>query len=159
MMMADGSTHLYYWKIGLLFVCSCCFFLYFSYQDDLYYLIAFIIGYLSGYLIDPDLDHTMDYSAKIRWKRTIIGYPIYLWWKVYSHTIARSFGGHRAFLNHVPILSTLSRVVWLFTPFIFLFYFIGFPTWLFFDGWVVAYFCAFVGLCLSDLIHFILDYI
>lgn len=158
MMMAEGSTHLYYWKLVLVLVLGGCFFLYFTYPDDLYYFIAFIVGYLSGYLIDPDLDHTSDYSAKIRWKRTLIGYPVYLWWKVYSYTVASALGGHRAFLNHVPILSTGIRVIWLFTPIVFICYLAGFSG-LFFDGWLEMFICAFVGLSLSDLVHYVLDYI
>jgi len=152
--MADGQTHLVYWKSFMPLVWVLGIWAYFS-STNVYLVFGFISGYLLGYFIDPDLDMPNNTSAKQRWKSTIIGYPVYLWWQVYAYTIAYIFGGHRAFLNHFPGISTTVRVLWLLSPGLLYFYFYGIPEWV-----GIGFICiggVILGLSIADLVHYILD--
>lgn len=159
MMMATGDVHYEYWRKMIVLVGALSTFLYF--QGHVIPAIGIFCGYLLGYLIDPDLDHTSDYSAKIRWKRTLVFYPVYLWWKIYSYTIARVFGGHRALLNHLPFVSTGIRLVWVVLPVLVYFGIFGIPAWLVDNAHTVFVIVVsgWIGLSTADLVHYILDYI
>lgn len=153
-MMATGEIHWEYWKKFFVFIIAIFIWLLLS-GFQVYLAVGFLLGYALGYLIDPDLDMTNMTSSKRRWKQTIIGYPVYLWWQVYAYTVARMFGGHRAFLNHFPFISTAVRLVWVFLPAIGYFTIAGFPE--FSLSVLLALSGIYVGLSLADTLHFVLD--
>ncbi len=73
-------------------------------------LLAFsAFGALSNLALSPDLDGSRSMSI-IRWKHVNI--LIALWWKGYGK-ITRHRGR-----SHIPIIGTLSRLLWLSIPFI-----------------------------------------
>ena len=159
--MAEGAVHLNFWKKGLPIILALSVGIYFVY-GSIPLAISLFLGYLMGYLIDPDLDMPNMTYAKRRWRNTIVFYPVYWYWQMYAWTIARVFGGHRAFMNHFPLVSTSIRFLWMFTPIVvgLLFYY-GVPAW---DDqtWmnVITYVVAMLaGLTLSDAVHYTLDYI
>lgn len=125
--------------------------------------VAVIPGYYLGSMIDPDMDLARkNTSAKSMWRRSVLIRWITPWWTLYGH-IARLFlGGHRSFLTHFPIISTLIRFLWLVVPIAALSALIS-PsiTASLIQGPYVLKMLAglLVGLCLSDLVHICADVI
>jgi len=127
--------------------------------------------------IDPDLDQLGLTSAEGRllndfkiikgrsrslpfrvFKKTVnelggwIGFLI-AWWAMPYAYIMRYFGGHRG-LSHVHIVGTITRVVWMFWPLVYLWWWFYFP---YFEIITPLLLGAFTGLCAIDSLHIHLD--
>lgn len=114
-------------------------------------------GCLAGILLTPDLDQ--ETISTVEWKvlRLTLGLG-HLWlafWGPYSAVMP-----HRSFLSHGPIISTSLRVLYMWAGFKLLGeVFLAVPDvpalrLLMLESWFQA---AFLGLCLSDLGHWVLD--
>ncbi len=114
-----------------------------------------ISGCLMGLILDPDLDQdTMMTSSEVRAKRILMRIPILgpivfaLWFGWF--TVYGILTPHRG-ISHVPVIGTITRVIWLF------------PIWiLLYLGKVqipiLPAICVFAGLCISDWGHYMRDY-
>jgi uncharacterized metal-binding protein len=115
------------------------------------------LGYTLGSVVDPDMDmpRTTTY-AKSKWK---ILKP---WWTAYGHISQRLFGGHRSTFSHMPVLSSLFRLIWLSIPF-------TLPPLILFPRATISllvspvltnfFLGTLLGLSLADLVHVIADLI
>lgn len=154
--MADGHVHLSYWKMGIPAAILLGLAL-FVFSGNVLLGFAFFAGYLLGYMVDPDLDMCGMTDAKKRWKDTVVLYPVYIWWRVYSATLAHILGGHRSFMNHAPGISTAIRLVWLFAPICILWYLIFGTIPCSAEMAIVVLLGVWAGLSLSDFVHGVLD--
>ena len=155
--MPSGRTHRRLWKnnLWLAFAVSALVLVYDN--QGAWLVVAFTIplGYLLGYLVDPDLDLMTNTEAKKRWKKTIILYPIALWWTLYALVAKRFLGGHRSFWTHFPVVSTSLRFLWLLLPFIIVGYIAGTTP---LTGLYMAMLIGvLLGLSVADTVHFVAD--
>lgn len=127
----------------------------------LYFYLPFGAGIILGYFLlgrylDPDLDQISVTSADGRMMRElkIFGVLLSAYYMVYAYTM-RMFGGHRSFITHAPILSTVIRLAWLLViPAAIAFYF-GYKP----DIIVLQLLAGvFWGLAYADLIHILRDW-
>jgi uncharacterized metal-binding protein len=108
--------------------------------------LALTLGVALGFLVNPDLDVESGSIAFHNARRTAGG-PFGLLWRALWWPYAK-VTPHRSFWSHAPIVGTLGRVTYL-----------GLLTGLFIPWgavlpWLVP---AFLGLALSDMVHWMLD--
>lgn len=134
-------------------------------------ILAFV-GYLFGLLfvsryIDPDADQLGLTQAEGRamreWKITrvkpiqeiggCLGFLL-VWWMFPYAYIMKYFGGHRG-LSHVPIIGTISRLIWLFSPLFFAWWWYYYPWQSYVVPFGIGLFC---GLSVADVLHIFLDF-
>ena len=125
------------------------------------YGVAFVAGCMTGLLVNPDLDmhHDTRSHALVRSSAgCLVGTAWHIFWLPYARLIPR----HRHWISHLPVLSTLVRVV----------YMLAIPAALY---WAITYFLpipaltfpqfrtfftwALAGLMIVDGIHTIMDWI
>lgn len=96
-----------------------------------------------GLILTPDLDSDNGCIAYYHLRRVS---PIleriwyYIWWP-YSRMFQ-----HRSFITHWPVVSTAFRLAYILWPLWLIFGFFLPPAW------------VFVGLCISDIIHWVMDW-
>ena len=113
---------------------------------------ALTCGVLAGLILSPDLDVDGGFIGLYHLRRipfigTAVSYAWRLYWLPYSIAVP-----HRSHISHSIFFGTAVRVGYLLIPLLALNFFgvpMAFPSWL---G------LAFVGLCLSDALHIILDW-
>jgi len=147
-MSPAGKVHFYWWKKlrVLAFI--------FGAATSLYHWslgLGIVLGYLLGRYLDPDLDLPQTSSSEFRAMRELklIGALLVAYWLPYGFLIP-----HRHFLSHSPIFSTIIRFAYQF-----------WWLWIILDKYgymwnnimLFGFLGLFVGLCLSDLIHIVLD--
>lgn len=167
--MPGGKTHYKAWRKMWVLPFGLVLYLAF-FQVDLgrietwFFLLSILPGYYLGSFIDPDLDirnSTYEVESKKRWPmilKPLVG--------LYSE-IAYYMGGHRSLLTHIPVISTIIRfVILLLMPVLIFSFLLGqlvgldigvwWQVWL--DGFTIQVLAGtFIGLCLSDTVHFLLD--
>ena len=118
-----------------------------SFDAPLGQSIALVLGCFSGVLVHPDYDLTINRSYTII--RRDLGALWYVWWLVW-YPYARLIP-HRHFVSHAPVVSTAIRVMYIgWLPYVALRSFdIDIASSLF-VWW-------FVGLCVSDTLHWVFD--
>ena len=108
-------------------------------------------GCVLGIFVTPDLDLGETYSFSLI--RKYLGrFPYLLWrayWRIFCVLIP-----HRHFLSHFPIVSTVFRSLYLFSPLlaVILAFFPDFST-------VNWFFWVFVGMVIVDVVHWAMDHI
>jgi uncharacterized metal-binding protein len=163
--MPNGTTHLRLWKAGVAPVALGCVVSLAQSSDPQKYLTVtcVFLGYLMGYAVDPDMDMMTNTRSKKIWKSHWFLLPLYPWWLAYSWVANRYLGGHRSIMTHLPGLSSGLRMAWLGLPLLILTMFLGF-TWVSVQSSYSMYliqiaFGIWIGLSLSDTIHFVADLI
>jgi uncharacterized metal-binding protein len=102
--------------------------------------LSFMCGGLVGLILTPDLDQSES-------RRSLWGL---LWWP-YGKAIS-----HRDIWSHFPILSTIIRIIYLFSvPLFVLWWYFPIENWIHWD-WIIY---GILGLMASDTIHFLADMI
>ena len=145
--MPDGITHHFFWKLGW----GCTIPASFAIMPLLGLPggIGAILGYSLGAFIDPDLDQIGTTAAEGRIVNAlpIVGSFIYGYTSIYGSLFRKH---HRSFWTHFPVVSTAIRCMWFF----WWIYFVVPESydWMFQLGWG-----AFIGLCIADTIHWVLD--
>lgn len=113
---------------------------------------ALTVGILSGLILSPDLDIDEGFLGLHHLRRIpIIGKPLSLAWRVFWLPYSKIVK-HRSVISHSIFFGTVLRVGYLALPILILNY-LGLPAHLpdKFGQW-------FVGICLSDALHIILDF-
>lgn len=167
--MSDGKGHLAGWKAGLPSMAafgmfSIVFLATNGHGKEVPLALGTLLGYGAGLFVDPDLDMRGITDSEKRMARTIILIPAVWWSAIYADIMHRIFGGHRG-ISHVPILGTLTRFMWFSLPVFCLLLarhvsldIINDPPTITF-GLFLLWAGCFVGLCLSDMVHILLDFI
>lgn len=108
-----------------------------------------LVGYALGRWVDPDLDQVGVSSAEGRIINDfkILGYVIVGYTTIYGAVFRRY---HRSFITHFPGVSTAIRLVYLF-------WWLYFTINILYDYQIMVGIGVWVGLTLSDLVHFIVD--
>ena len=104
--MASGKTHD---KINVIFICLFILALFFYNLVNDYKIIYFLLGFLIGtFFLGPDLD--LKSNLYYRW-----GY-LRMIWHPYQKNIS-----HRSLWSHMPVLSDILRLLWVFAFYILFF--------------------------------------
>lgn len=153
--MPDGRVHS---MASILLAGAAGFTTYQLHLLDQPHAVALACGSLAGLLLTPDLDVDTG-SVSDDWARSVVGRgPALFWWLIwrpYSALIP-----HRSPFSHFPILGTvlrlgyLSLVVWVIAWSVHLAAPITIPAIHTIPWWFPL---AFVGLALSDFLHWVLD--
>ena len=112
-------------------------------SNDVVGALLVSVGCVMGIVLSPDLD--IDGKT---YSETVLPEPFetvwYLYWYVYARLIA-----HRSWVSHAPVVSTLIRCVYAmwWVPLV----------WHIDVAWWGYAFWVFVGLCVSDTMHWIMD--
>lgn len=99
------------------------------------------LGCVAGVLFSPDLDVDSKTVSETVLPGAI-GTLFYVWWLPYALCVR-----HRSWVSHAPVVGTLIRIAYGFWWFLFVD-----VTWFWRLGWV------WVGLAISDLAHWVMDY-
>lgn len=150
--MPPGFVHYRFYKAG--FLISFPTFLYLGFSYGFWFGFGYITGYFFGRWIDPDWDIASINEAEGRainelW---IFGYILYGISSFYGAIFRRL---HRNLLTHLPFLSTLIRILFVFFVPIFLLY--SYEIILYSVTHFQFYFGFYLGLSTSDTFHFIAD--
>lgn len=108
------------------------------------------LGCLIGIVVSPDLDVDVGHYG-FRIIRMLFGDWVYKVWKLYWKPYAKIMK-HRSVLSHFPILSTIIRFLYLFSPIFLILWSIHPQIQL--NLWILW---VFLGLCLVDAIHASMD--
>ncbi len=149
-MSPDGITHHKAWRffIPIPFCLSMLLLAFGYWYLSVWVMLGYCIHGIGG--ITNDLDLISVNSDEARWIKSVILIPIFAWSTLYAR-IMQGFGGHRSVASHGFIISSFIRLVWFGLPAVLLFY-------KFFSGSLyVELFGIFMGLCIADSIHTILD--
>lgn len=113
--------------------------------------LGFLFGYLMGRYIDPDADLQQTSSSEYRAMRelSIVGVVLVAYFVPYGYVVP-----HRSPLSHYPVLGTLGRLIYLFWWLPILFYYFD---WQVSNIMLLVAYNIFIGLSLSDFIHWLLD--
>jgi uncharacterized metal-binding protein len=136
----------------------------FHFTQDVAFAGSICIGYLLGIFFSPDLDLKIKTLSEKRMERAgIVGKLISAWATAYARIINT---GRRPFvhrgISHWPIVGTLTRWLWFGFPLVFVGFLmacVGLRFDLPAEGTLFGFAIVFLGHCLSDLLHFILDYL
>lgn len=153
--------HKYYLKWGVIIppiAIITTAFVYLNFKDlvlTLVWAASVPIGYLIGAYLNPDSDQisvTLGEGMAMR-RFKIFGVLFVAYWTIYAY-IMQMVGGHRSFWTHFPYISTFIRMMYGLIPF---------WVWFFYTKsdlyyWEIVAFCGvWVGLGISDNIHYYLD--
>lgn len=147
MQMSSGEVHNRWHKIGLVVVLPASIFVgLFGFPLA---AIAFTGGYVLGRWISPDWDSvaiTKDESNMVH-DFKFLGYLFVGYTTIYGFVFRKM---HRSFFTHFPGVSTAIRLL-------FVFWWVYFAIDILYDWQVAAMISVWVGLSLSDLVHYVLD--
>lgn len=125
----------------------------YSHNDPLFTL-AVTSGTLSGIIISPDLDvEDGFYGLHVLRRCPKVGNVISMAWRMFWYPYSRLVP-HRSRFSHSIGLGTLGRIAYLFS-FVFLFCFLTGIHLVIYSQYLFAWF---LGLCLADALHIIMDY-
>ena len=179
--IADGITHRKYLNLGWIGVLPLSFYVSgYLYQFGYSFILSEIFciyNYSLCRIIDPDSDHlsiTVSESSGSRFfeRIPILGGIFKAVWLAYTTLYAGImliFGGHRNFLSHSLIISTIGRMIYFNIPCFLLMrwiYFQYYPDWdidIFWNmynmgTWAIPYFSTqFIFMSIGDGIHLLLD--
>lgn len=143
--MPDGKTHRKIWKFFIPLPLLIGFA--FSIIGYWYFSIFILLGYLlHGLGITNDLDLIGINSDEALWIKSVIFLPLILLSTLYARIIQK-LGGHRSFLSHGYIISSVIRLAWFSLPFVLIFrHFFTDPLYIEFLGLLT-------GLSIADSIH------
>jgi len=112
-----------------------------------------MVGYVIGNYVTPDNDQITVTRSEGDLLRHfgLIGAIFVAYWFPYAY-MARWVGGHRSFLTHFPVISTLVRLVYLLIPLM-----IYEREWFRNENFLLGLLGVWIGLSLSDFLHWILD--
>lgn len=148
--MPSGKIHRKWHLIGYAPVVCAGVYLAVTNPESSGYVAAGLVGYILGDIIEPDLDQIGITASEGRVIR-ILGLPGVFWaayWLPYAWIMP-----HRSFFSHFPGISTITRMIYIFTiPLLALWYYNLLQPWM-----VGVLFWLWVGLTLSDIIHWCLD--
>lgn len=159
--MASGREHYEYWKLLSPVTVPVAAWIWVASKDPII-PASIVAGYLMGAIIDPDLDLVGITNAESRAMRhlKIFGVILTMWFLPYAYFM-RFIGigkkGHRNFFSHMPGISTVIRLLWLFAPFLLFGYFK--------HGYIpgeleISIFIGlWIGLTFSDTVHYVADVI
>ena len=113
---------------------------------------ALTAGVLAGLIVSPDLDVDKGFIGLAHLRRVpFVGRALSWMWRVFWYPYA-FIVPHRSYISHSIFFGTFLRVACLITPLLTLNFWgvpMNFPAWLF---------PAFIGLCLADALHIVLDW-
>ena len=108
-------------------------------------------GCVLGIFVTPDLDLGETYSFSLI--RKYLGRFPYLLWKAYWRIFCILIP-HRHFLSHFPVVSTVFRSIYLFSPLLLLILSV-FPDF----SNIFWFFPVFVGMVIVDVVHWAMDHL
>lgn len=145
--MPDGRVHASVSVLTALYSGGASIYAYFKFEGVAPTVLSTGAGALAGLLITPDLDLDAGNPAHLFLKGSVFAEVLHIIWKVYWFPYAKLVP-HRSWVSHLPFISTLIRVAYVFWWVYFIWPDWWDPMWAF---WFVF------GLCLSDLNHWFLD--
>lgn len=131
--MPNGKTHAILTIITSSTLFSATNYFEFPLQTSLF----LAIGSLIGLILTPDLDQAESHRGL--WKR--------IWW-IYGRMFS-----HRSFLSHFPVISTIIRLLYIFSiPAFIIWWYVNIP-----ESYLHLILIIIIGLIASDTIHYIAD--